>query len=50
VAYAVPQVRHVPCFQPPDQFEFDVAGAKRAEQRTPSAEQNRHEMDLQLIE
>jgi hypothetical protein len=27
-----------------------VAGAKRAEQRTPSAEQNRHEMDLHLIE
>jgi hypothetical protein len=50
VMYPVPEMRHVPRLQLPDQFEFDVAGAKRVEQASPSAEQDRHEMDLHLVE
>jgi cytochrome P450 len=50
VTYPVPQMRHVPGLQPPNQFEFDVAGAERTEQRSPSAEQDRHQMDLHLVE
>src|SRR6266568_772931 len=47
---AVSQVHHAGAFERPDQFEFDVAGAKRVEQTSPSAEQDRHEVDLHLVE
>jgi hypothetical protein len=43
----MPDVSHL---QPPDQLEFDVAGAERVEQASPFAEQDRHEMDLHLVE
>src|SRR6266496_1307822 len=47
---AVSQVHHARALQSPNQFEFDVVGAKRVEQTPPSAEQDRHEMDLHLVE
>jgi hypothetical protein len=43
-------MRHVSRLLPPDQLEFDVAGAERVEQASPFAEQDRHEMDLHLAE
>src|SRR5580658_1196765 len=50
VTYSVAEMRRVPRLQPPGQFEFDVAGAERVEQTSPSAEQDRDEMDLQLVQ
>jgi len=44
------QVHHAGALQSPNQFEFDVVGAKRVEQTPPSAEQDRYEMDLHLVE
>jgi hypothetical protein len=38
---AVSQVHHAGALQSPNQFEFDVVGAKRVEQTPPSAEQDR---------
>jgi hypothetical protein len=46
----VSQVHHAGALQSPNQFEFDVVGAKRVEQTPPSAEQDRYEMDLHLVE
>jgi hypothetical protein len=45
----VSKMGHVPRLQSPSHFEFDVVGAG-VEQPPPSADQDRHEMDLHLIE
>ena len=50
MTHPISQVRHVSRVQSPNQFEFDVVGAERAEQRSASAEQDRDEMDLHLVE
>jgi hypothetical protein len=47
---SVSELRHALPFQPPNQFEFDVVGAQRVEQASPGAEQDRHEVDLQLVQ
>jgi hypothetical protein len=50
VTYSVPQMRHVPPLKSPNQLEFDVIGAEQVEQTSSSAEQDRYEMDLHLVE
>jgi hypothetical protein len=42
-------MRHAGAVQSSSQFEFDVVGAKRVEQASSSAEQDRYEMDLHLV-